>query len=166
MNFKYIKIYTIIILFILFFSCASSDNDKIDNKQKEIVKTKVDNLTSFQREWYEMKSKCNILVIKKFYLDPKTNVLRTFSGEIWKDSIDNVQKINQFRQLFTDSIDGGYCCCPFGHYSITFYKDTVKMGQYYIDTVDIDNKALFYDNNYQTSFRVDLGKWNEFLKRK
>lgn len=166
MNFKYIKIYTIIILSVLFFSCASSDNDKIDNKQKKIVKTKVDNLTSFQREWYEMKSKSNILVIKKFYLNPKTNVLRTFSGEIWKDSIGNAQKINQFRQLFTDSIDGGYCCCPFGHYSITFYKDTVKMGQYYVDTVDIDNKALFYDNNYQTSFCVDLTKWNEFLKRK
>ena len=30
------------------------------------------------------------------------------------------------------------------------------MGQYYVDTVDIDNKALFYDNNYQTSFRIDL----------
>ncbi len=166
MNFKYIKTYTIIILFILFFSCASSDNDKIDNKPKEIVKTKVDNLTSFQRKWYEMKSKCNILVIKKFYLNPKTNVLRTFYGEIWKDSINDAQKINQFKQLFTDSIDGRYCCCPFGHYSITFYQDTVKMGQYFIDTVNIDNKALFYDNDYQTSIRVDLTKWDKFLKSK
>lgn len=106
------------------------------------------------------------MVIKKFYLDPKTNVLRMFSNEIWKDSIDNAAKINQFRQLFTDSIDGGYCCCPFGHFSITFYKDTVKMGQYYVDTLDIKNKALFYDNDYQTSFHVDLTKWDKFLKSK
>lgn len=63
---------------------------------------------------------------KKFYLDPKTNIVRTFSGEIWKDSIINVQKINQFRQLFTDSIDGGYCCCPLGIIQLHFIKIQLK----------------------------------------
>ena len=32
------------------------------------------------------------------------------------------KSINSDNYLLTP-IDGGYCCCPFGHYSITFIKD-------------------------------------------
>jgi hypothetical protein len=113
-----------------------------------------------------MKSKCNILVIKKFYISPKTNVSRPSSNEIWHDSISTVAKINQFRQLFTDSIDGGYSCCPDGHFSISFYKDKNKLGQYFIDTSNLNDKVLFYDIDFQTSYFVELTKWNEFLQNK
>ena len=112
-----------------------------------------------------MKSKSDKLVFKKYYLRDST-IAWDPQSVVWVDSTTNLDKIERFRTLFVHIKDGGYCCCPSGHYSVSFYKDTTLLGEYLVDTATTKNQAMFYDHSYQTSFHIDLRDWNSFLKEK
>lgn len=113
-----------------------------------------------------MKSNCIKLVFKKYYLNPDSNTIRDIDNIVWTDSTSNPIKIDRFIKLFNNINDDGYCCCPFGHYSISVINDSNVVREYFIDTITTKGKAMFYDDQYQTSHYIKLQDWNLFLKDK
>lgn len=148
----------IAIIPIVIFSCNSSNNSQIKKEQE------TNKLTMFHRKWIQMRSNCNKLVVMQYYLDPNSNTTGCKACETWVDSTSNVKIISDFNQLFMYEEDGGYCCCPYQHYSITFFRDSTKLGTYYVDTVTKTGKTTFFDISYQTSFFIAEKDWNTFLR--
>jgi hypothetical protein len=140
-------------------SCNSttSHSNKI-RKQK--------NLNEFQAKFLNMRSFADKLVFKQYYLNPDSNIRGDYSKPVWVDSTNDVKKIADFNGLFKDVDDGGYCCCPWRHYTVSFYKDNKELGYYCMDTVGIKDAITFFDESMQTSYVIDLKTWNSYLERK
>ena len=167
---KTVQTLIIVIIAINIIGCNSSTSksDKADphssNPRTDKVNLDKKLLTLFQKEWNQMRLKSNKLVLKRYYLNPDSNISRNLKRVVWTDSTIDSKKISYFSQLFTDAIDGGYCCCPYSYYSVSFYKDSHKLGVYFVDTSITKGKAMFFDGSYQTSYFIDLKDWKAFIQ--
>ena len=99
------KTFSALILSLFLIGCQPYESP-VDKVLKENT-----GLTNFQNKWIQMKSNCNKLVFKKYYL-PDSTISRDLKSIVWADSTVNLRKIERFSQLFTNIKDGGYCCCP------------------------------------------------------
>ncbi len=73
-------------------------------------------------------------------------------------------QIGGFEKLFENSNYTGYCCCPETDLSIDFYKDSEKIDNYFVDTIEFKDKVRIFEKSYQYSFLVEKQKWKNYLK--
>jgi hypothetical protein len=159
---------TALITAIVAFSCNHSNpeisiptNEPINIGTKKNADSKI--LSTYHEDWIEMRTKSDKLVFKRYFLDPNSNLHRDLNKMTWMDSTVDAQKISEFNLLLDDVPNQGYCCCPVSNYSISFYKDQKEIGVYFIDTISTVAKAMFFDDDYQTSYSIDLEDWNAFI---
>ncbi|NMM47621.1 hypothetical protein [Marinigracilibium pacificum] len=165
---KYQKLFQITIIVILVFQLSCNSN-KPDNNLSQKTKSEIENIENNIAKKYKNNLKLlglnsNKLVFKRYYLDPDSNILRDPNSITWSDSTVSPIKIKHFNKLFEKSINKGYCCCPFSYYSITFYKDEYKLGMYFVDTLNLNGKAMVFDKNFQTSYFINKKEWELFLE--
>ena len=143
-------------LVIISFSSCNSTSTGSDKK----IKSK-NGLNEFQAIFVNMRSSADKLVFKRHYLNPDSNIHADYDSVVWVDPTNDLKRIDSFDRLFTDIRDGGYCCCRPCHYTVSFYKDNNKLGFYCVDTSG--GTATFFDESWQTSYRIDLNTWNSYL---
>ncbi len=140
-------------------SCNSTDieTDKTSNHKK------IDNKKD---EFKELFNNTNCIVFKLYDLSAESNLLQDLTKVIWTDSIKDLKAIKTFNNLFKSVENGGYYCCPKTHYTISFYKDNIKIKTYYVDTADIKNEVTVFGPSNQASYIITLKDFNSFIRRK
>ncbi|WP_316785729.1 hypothetical protein [Pedobacter frigiditerrae] len=149
-------------IFLCFILITSSCyHDEHDTSKKALNKTKI-----VRDNFKKVRDSSTRIVIKLYNIDEHSNMMEDTSKAIWSNSIVNFNELKQFDHLFNSIKNGGYSCCPRTHYKLSFYQGKYKIMTYNVDTISRKNKALFFDNDFQTSYLISLEEWNKFLNKK
>ena len=135
-------------------SCSSKDNSVVENKPI-YVKPK--------DKFHQTCDSSNKLIFTRYDIGPDSHLLQDLDKTIWKNTITDLAKVEKFRNLFDSVKNGGYCCCMRTHYTVSFYKDNIELGLYYIDTTDIKDKIVLFGQSFQTSYIIKLKDLNSIL---
>lgn len=88
----------------------------------------------------------------------------TFSTELIFETLDQ-NIIDDFEQMTMQAKRTGYCCCPDRNYTISFYDKTNNYQDYFVDSVEFEDKVRIYQSNFQFSYILDKVKWREYLAK-
>ena len=153
-----LKVLLLGILSSWFISCQKNDQKTRDKLQIVEKPKPID-------QFKQIRNNADKFVIKHYKLD-KPDVLQNLSNVVWIDSIKSQNKIIAFNNLFDSIKNGGYCCCAKTNYSISFYKQDKEIQTYNVDIESEKNNVLFFDNSYQTSYRIPIVKWKKYLSER
>ena len=149
------------IYFVLTFSTSVTINS-CNSKDTSIADTKPVYINS-KDKFHQTCDSSNKLIFTCYDLGVDSHLLEDLHKAIWKDTIKDLTKVKEFKNLFDSVKDGGYCCCMKTHYTISFYKDNTQLGLYYIDTTDIKDKIILFGQSYQTSYIIKLKDLNAII---
>ncbi len=102
-------------------------------------------------------------IVIKFYQIKNPDTVEDLKNVVWRKSIIDNKKLIEFDSFFKNIKNGGYCCCPRTNYTITFYKNNSEIKTYNVDIENSEDKVLFFDRSYQSSYYIYVEKWNSFL---
>ncbi len=152
---KFIFTLFLLILLVNLNSCMSDNDIKEQTKAmaKAMLKTYYDSIR-------QVRQSCNKLLFKLYDIKDSSSIADP-RNLIWEDSITGPERIKNFEKIFVENKNRGYYFCYKAHYSVTLYKDNLKIERYFVDTSG--NKALIVDDGYQTSFLISLQEWRSFI---
>lgn len=148
---------------LLSFSIACKKNEIETNTETQ--KHKESTPLTYIDHFKQIRDSADKFIIKRYQLD-RPDIAQDLSKVIWKDSIKNTERINAFNALFDSIQDGGYCCCSKTNYTISFYKKEKALQTYNVDIESHKDTALFFDDSFQTSYKILLKEWGKYLSKK
>jgi hypothetical protein len=103
-------------------------------------------------------------MVIKLYYNENPKAIRNLKNIVWKKVVSTKSKIDSFDSLFDKIEAGGYFCCPYTHYNISFQNEGKEIRVYNVDTSTFKHQALFFDVSYQTNYLIPLSEWKDFLR--
>ena len=143
------NLFIIISIQLILFSC--------NQKKENVIKIKPEN------EFSKAVRRCTKISL----LPQKENQAPDARGDsafIQKEShsTENSIQIQNFKDLFKNSIKTSYCCCPQANYKIVFYRNR-EIIDYYFANTEIKDSVIVFQKSYQSSQKIEKSGWNKLL---